>query len=316
MPDLYEALIGEGAGSKQALLAEMLRRRNEMGQLGMITGDKVLSGVGQGLAKDSDSYAKQLQDIRQFGIEEKGANRRMDQTERYQTDQLEHMRNVLAENKRANDLDHEYKMLMAAAAGLRAEKAGTGGKIPKLRQGDIKELQDLSATVGTIDSLQAYLDGGGAFGAKEVMGIPVPGSRGLSNTLASYGIGKKEDLDAFAKKQEWSRMYDLAERNRLFGATLTPNEQKSWKEANPSTNMTDAQIKAALPVMRKVFSHRLDKKVSGLTKEGYSGEAMADYADIPGVNTPALPPMAGEGGGAPAQVKRIKVDAEGNIVGN
>lgn len=312
MADLYEALIGEGAGKKTALIAELLRRRNEMGQLGMITGDKVLSGVGEGLARDSDAYAKQLQQIRQFGVDSGQEDRRMDQTEAYQTGQLQHMRDTLAETRRNNDLDHEYQMLMAAAAGLRAEKTGAGsGKIPKLRQGDIKELQDLSATVGTIDSLAKYLDEGGKFGAKEFMGVPVPGSRALANTLAAKGFGSDQDKAAFAKKQEWSRMYDLAERNRLFGATLTPNEQKSWQEANPSVGMTDAQIRAALPVMRKVFKHRLDSKASGLVKEGYSGEAIADYADVPGVNLPDNSNINPQRNGAP---KRIKVDAEGNVI--
>ncbi len=313
MSDIYEALIGEGAGQKSALLAQLLRRRNEMGQLGQITGDKVLSGVGQGLTKEVGNQTEALQQIRQFGVGAGQRDQQLQQTQDYQTGQLDHMRNTLAETKRANDLEHEYRMLMAEAAGIRANKTGTGGKIPKLRQGDIKELQDLSATIGTIDGMEQYLAGGGKFGAKEFLGTPVPGSRGLANTMASYGIGKKEDLEAFAKKQEWSRMYDLAERNRLFGATLTPNEQKSWKEANPSVSMTDAQIAAALPIMRKVFQHRLDRKVSGLTKEGYNAEAMADYADVPGVNTP-LAPM--DGAQAPQGTKRVKVDAQGNVIGN
>lgn len=299
MEDLYSALIGEGAGSgeKTAVIAAALRRRNQLGQLGMLTGDKMLSQVGKGLSGSADEYAEQLQTIRERGIDN-------DQTRTYQSGQLDHMRDSLAETRRNNDLNHQYRMLMAAAAGIRAEKTG-GGKIPKLRQGDIKELQDLSEGVATVQDLMKYIDEGGKFGAVEVGGVPVPGLRTFKNYAASKGLGSDEDKTSFKKKQEWDRMYTLVTRNRLFGATLTPNEQAAWEAANPSVSQTDEQIRDALPVMAKIMKHRMDKKVAGLTKEGYSAEAMADYADVPGINVPdggAAGPVVGEvpSGGAPA----------------
>lgn len=279
--DLYAALIGEGANNpeKSAIIAAALRRRNQMGMLGQITGDKVLVGAGRELTNSSDDYAKQLQSIREHGIDNA-------QTEKYQGGQLRYMNDNLAETRRNNDMDHEYQMAMAEAAGIRANRPPGGGKIPKLRQGDIKELQDLSQTIGAIDSLQGFIGEGGSFGAKKVAGVAVPGSRALANTAAAMGYGSEADKKTFAAKQNWDLFYNIANRNRMFGATLTDAEKKSWADANPSGSQTDDQITKALPVMKKVFEHRMKAKASGLMKEGYNAEALADYADIQGVNSP------------------------------
>lgn len=311
--DLYEALISGGAGNKAEVIANALRRRREMGELGVLTGDKVLSQLGGNLTKSADDYADQLERSRQD-------TRRQDQTQFYQQGQLDHMGALLDETKRRNDMDHIYKMLMAQAALDRANRPGGGGRIPKLRQGDIKELQDLGETIGTIDSVENFLRGGGSFGAVtlDVGGkeLPLLGLRTFKNFAASKGLGTPEDKASFQAKQHWERLYNIAERNRMFGATLTTNEKKSWDQANPSVGMTDEQIAAALPVMRKVYEHRLNRKASGLIKEGYSAEAVADYADVPGINLPlavggdqemdaarggAAPPAAPTGAG-----KRLK----------
>lgn len=314
MDDIYSALIGEGAGDgqKAALIAAALRRRNEMGQLGMITGDKMLAPVGKGLASSADQYAEQMQQIRQQG-------NRQAATDSYQTGQLRHMDETLAETKRNNDLDHQYQMEMARAAGIRADKAGTGGKLPKLRQGDIKELQALSESIGIVDGLDNFMKNGGKFGAVEVAGLPMPGMRTFTNYAASKGFGSDEDKATFLAKQNWDKLYTLAERNRLFGATLTANEQKAWSDASPSSGQTDKQISAALPIMRKLFEHRMQSKASGLAKEGYNPAALADYTDIPGVNLPGSLEDSQESGVTPTAgsvPKRVKVDAQGNIIGN
>lgn len=287
MEDIYSALIGEGAGKgeRAALIAAALRRRNEMGQLGQITGDRALAPVGKGLSQSADDYAEMLQQIRQNDA--RGA-----QTERYQTGQLDHMANSLAETKRANDLEHQYRMAMARAANTKADRPPGTGKIPKLRQGDIKEMQDLSESIGIVQGLEGFLDAGGKFGAVEVLkgpdgkGLPIPLARTMANYAASKGYGSDENKATFLAKQNWDKMYTLAERNRLFGATLTANEQKAWADASPSSNQTDEQIRKALPIMRKAFEHRMKSKAAGLMKEGYSAEALADYTDVPGVNLP------------------------------
>jgi hypothetical protein len=308
--DLYSYLLGESPSpQKQAAIANQLRRRRSFGELGALTGDRVLQPFGQGLSKQADNYASQMQDVRQADIDNA-------QTKRYQEGQLSHMKDTLAETRRGNTLDHVYQMLMAQAALNRADKVGSP-KIPKLRQGDVKDLQDMAQEVGEFKELENFLAGGGKFGAHEVGGVPIPGSRALTNTMARFGFGSEENKEAFAAKQKFDRLYTLGARNRLFGATLTPNEMQAWNDANPQTRQSDEQISKALPVLRKVFSRRLENKVAGLTRENYDPQAIAEYADLEnlGLTNRAVAPT-GEASGVEAapKVKRVRVDQFGNQI--
>lgn len=279
--DLYEYLIS--GAPKQAeipAIVEQLRKRRGFGELGQLSGDKVLAPFGQGLVKQADSYAGQMQDTRQKDADNA-------QTAKYQTGQLDYQNQVLqatlardranAEHQRRAD---EAAMLRAQAAMRRAEAAGKSQTKTKLRQGDIKDLQDLSATVQGIARIQSQIEGGTSLGTKKIGDIPIPGSRVLANTMASVGMGSQKDKDSFALFQEWDRLYNLAERNRLFGATLSTNEQRAWRNANPSVLQTDEQILEALPIMQKVFETRLKNKMDGLTREGYNPEAIYAYAGM------------------------------------
>lgn len=272
--DLYSYLIGPPPTDpqSQSVLAEQLRRRRSFGELGAVTGDRVLQPFGQGQITSADAAAKQVQDTRQKDIDNA-------QTAKYEAGQLAHMKEVEDLTKRGQDLDHMYQMLMAQAALEKANKTGVQ-KIPRLRQGDIKDLQDMAQDIGEFNELEDYLKKGNGFGAKTIGKIPVPGYRTLTNFGASMGIGSEEDKTAFAMKQKFDRLYTLGARNRLFGATLTSNEQSAWESANPSTRQSDEQIAKALPAMRKVFERRLRNKAGGLTRENYDPDAISEYADL------------------------------------
>jgi DNA-binding transcriptional MerR regulator len=305
--DLYSFLTGPAPTNTQdqRALAEQLRRRRSFGELGTLTGDPTLQLFGQDLNRSADSYAQQLQQNRQKTVDD-------DQTRVYQDAQIKHQEAMEALTKRGQTLDHIYQMMMAQAALQKADKAGAP-KIPRLRQGDIKDLQDSSQTIREFKELENYMDEGGVMGAKEVAGIPIPGSRPLANTIARFGFGKEEDKAAFAAKQKFDRLYTLAARNNLFGATLTPNEQRAWNDANPQTLQTDEQIKKALPVLRKAFEKRLRGKASGLIRENYDENAIAEYADLDGLGIDLSGGLQGHG---PRQQTRIKVDNNGVPLGN
>ncbi len=307
--DLYETLIGAAPTTpqKQKAVANQLRRRRSFGELGALTGDRVLQPFGQGMSKQADQYAENIQDTRQHDIDDA-------QTKAYQTGQLGHMKQVERLTERGQTLDHIYQMMMAQAAMEKAEKTGAP-KISKLRQGDIKDLQDQSQTIGEFKGLEDFIAGGGKFGAHEVGGVPIPGSRVLTNTMARYGLGSEEDKTAFAQKQKFDRLYTLAARNNLFGATLTPNEMKAWTDANPDVRQSDEQIAKALPILRKVITNRMQRKVAGLTRENYDEGAIGEYANLEGLGLEN--PAAGQGPtAAPPAVKRIKVDQFGKPIGN
>lgn len=316
--DLYSYLIGEASSTpmKQAAIASQLRRRRSFGELGALTGDRVLQPFGQEMAKGSDAHAEALQTNRQMDADNA-------QTKSYQDAQIQHFKNTLGETHRKNTLDHIYQMLMAQAAMEKSERTGSP-KIPKLRQGDIKDLQDMAQEVGEFQELEGFIKGGGGFGAHKIFekedgsgGVPIPGSRALTNTMARFGFGSEEDKAAFAAKQKFDRLYTLGARNRLFGATLTPNEMQAWNDANPQTRQTDEQIAKALPILRKVFSRRLQNKVAGLTRENYDSGAIAEYADLEnlGLENRVTSESGGHNPVAPA-VKRVKVDQFGKPIGN
>lgn len=282
--EIYDALIGKAPSKaeEQKAVAALLRKRRAFGELGTLTGDKILASFGNEQLKLANEAAKQLQDTRLADVDN-------EQTAKYQGQQIDHMGNVLAESIRAQDMDdattRRGQDMSVLAATLRAQSKG-GGKPPRLRVSDIKNLQDLSQDVGSMQGLEKFLKDGGKFGAKEVAGIPIPGYRSLSNAMAARGIGYREDKLAFLAKQEFDRLYTLGARNRLFGATLTPNEQTAWENANPSIRQSDKQIGEAIPILRKVIQKRLENMSAGLATEGYNAEAIGEYASIPGLDLP------------------------------
>lgn len=284
--DIYQALIGAAPSGvdQQAAIAEQLRRRRSLGELGALTGDRVLQPFGQGVVQQADSYAQQMQDIRQKDIDNA-------QTKAYQDGQLGHMGNVLQESIRAQNMDdattRRGQDLDLEAARLRAARAG--GRRPgsgRLRQGDIKDLQDISETIGILDGVERFIDEGGNFGAVEIGGVALPGAREASNALANRGLGTEDMKRTALAKQNFDRLYTLTQRNRMFGATLTANEQKAWESANPSVRQTDAQIMQAIPIMRKALMHRAQGKANGLVAEGYNPEAIDYYMGTPNIELP------------------------------
>lgn len=282
--DIYDALIGKAPSKteEQKAVAALLRRRRAFGELGTLSGDQVLQSFGKEALASADNAAEQIQKTRLADVDN-------EQTAAYQTGQLGHMGGVLAESIRAQNMDDETTRrgqdMSVLAASLRAQAKGVG-KPPRLRVSDIKNLQDLSQDIGSMEGLEKFIKNGGKFGAKEVAGIPVPGYRALSNAMAARGIGSDEDKKAFLAKQEFDRLYTLGARNRLFGATLTPNEQTAWENANPSIRQSDEQIAIAIPILRKVIAQRLKNMSMGLAKEGYNAEAIGEYSSIPGLDLP------------------------------
>lgn len=301
MADIYSALIGKAptSGEEQRAIAAALRRRRAFGELGALSGDPVLQSFGKEQVGFADDAAGALQSIRQKDVDNA-------QTERYQTGQLEHMGGTLRESIRAQDMDdattrrgQDLDLEATLARALAAQTKG-GKAPPRLRVSDIKGLQDLAQDVGSMEGIEKFIKDGGKFGAVEFKGVPIPGARALKNALASRGYGDTEDKQAFMAKQAFDRLYTLGARNRLFGATLTPNEQTAWENANPSTRQSDSQIAEAIPVLRKVVAARLESTRKGLKAENYSPEAIDYFSSIPGLNLPVgdEPGDASAGGSA------------------
>lgn len=285
--DLYDALIGEGPSDKArtAELAAALRRRRAFGQLGMLTGDKVLSPLGKSMSRSADDTASSLQDIRQKDID----NRR---TQEYQQGQLQHMQGTLEESRRSanmrdettrrgQDLDYEAAMLRAA---IQAKKAAEG-KPPKLTYSDRNKLENLSNLLHGAESL--------ADGFKEEYtqkAGPGPQSR-LSNTMASFGLGTQGMKEAANWWAQWNLIYTLPQRNITFGATLTPTEKQAWFESDINPAMDAKQIKERIGKVQDILKRKGKLATKTYKAQGFSPDTIDSYEL--GEETPAQQP--GEG---------------------
>lgn len=275
--DFLTGNIPEDAVSAQLELAKALKKKQNLATLAQLTGDKVLAPYGANLSTQQDRYAREISDQRQKNIDNK-------QTKAYQDAQIQYMQDNMAQDQSLADMadktkrrgqDLDYQSQLAATMGRINNRA-----TPRLTGQDKKNLEGMSGDISAISDLEDFIKTGKGFGAVEVGGVPVPGARSLKNALASYGFGSDDDKRSFKAKQDFDRLYTLAARNRLYGATLTPNEQKAWDEANPAIRQTDAQIKDALGSMKKVLGAKFEATKGALVAEGYSPEAVESYAGI------------------------------------
>jgi len=269
MDNIYDVLIGESPkdADKAAATAAALRRRRSFGELGMLSGDKVLSKYGQNAVGQADEYASRIQQTRQRDIDN-------DQTQRYQEGQLGHMGSVLSETMRSNKererLTARGQDLALLAAQARARAAN---KPPKLTVADRRDLTEGAGLVGNLqDLLTSFKDD---YAAPQVMGKSVPMARPLMNTMSAMGLGNKEMDQA----QDWwaasDRLYTLFQRNKLFGATLTGNEMKAWSQANANKNMKPDQIKRMLNSILGTAMKDLRSNVDGFVEGGYDTDQLA-----------------------------------------
>lgn len=269
MPNEYEILTGESPSSsdRAAEIASALRRRRSYGELGMLSGDRVLSGVGERLTRQADQYADRIQQTRQQDIDNA-------QTRRYQDGQLGHMGSVLQETIRNNNMQNETTRrgqdMSLEAARLRALNSK---KPTKLTATDRRDLQQAASLVGNMRQLQGSFDD--SYAGVTAMGMSIPGGRALSNTLSAAGYG----TDAMDAAQKWwaesERLYTLFNRNKLFGATLTSNEMKAWADANASKNMKPKQIKEVLASVIDNAEKELTATTDYFSEAGYDPDQIS-----------------------------------------
>lgn len=305
MDDIYEVLIGEAPkdADKAAATAAALRRRRSFGELGLLSGDRILSKYGQGAVRQADDYASQIQQTRQQDTDNA-------QTRRYQDAQVGHMGSVLDETMRAN---RERERLTARGQDmslLEAQaRARASNKPPKLTVSDRRDLTEGAGLVGNLqDLLSGFKD---EYAAPQVMGKSIPFARPLSNTISSMGLGDKEMDEA----QNWwaasDRLYTLFQRNKMFGATLTSNEMKAWAEANANKNMKPEQIKGMLNNILQVAAEDLTANVEGFEAGGYDPEQIAALTQrsFPKATGPAEPEVVEEEGFGdltPEEIEELK----------
>ena len=190
MDDIYSAIIGEPTSDKEKLMmiANQLRKRQMLGQLGQLTGDRVLAPMGAGMVKQ---VGEQAEDVGRRGEQaryrqyQEGASLRSDAR----------AKETLASNEKMSGLDRAAAMerermgnaAMLEAARIRATQSDKeDAKLEKERRKALASgIKDLSGRLakGRFEELDV------AFKQADVKMAPYAGQ-----DLPGFGMGKYSPL--------------------------------------------------------------------------------------------------------------------------
>lgn len=285
--NLYEVLLGAAPTDpqKQAAVANQLRRRRSFGELGALTGDRVLQSFGEDATKSADNYAKLIQDTRQKDIDNA-------QTKAYQEGQLGHMRATEDLTRRGQNLDHVYQMLMAQAANERAEKTGTP-KTARLTYADRNKLEQTAGIINNADELLSSFK-------KEYTQKFGPGPQSkLPNAMSAVGLSNRGMDEAANWWAGWNLIYSLPQRNATFGATLTPTEKRSWSESDINPAMDENTIRARAQTVVNILKQK-GYLMNKTYQTQFDPEVIAEYG-LPGAQTPQESPAPKAGALTPEE---------------
>lgn len=178
--------------------------------------------------------------------------------------------------------------------------APKGGGKP-LPAGALKQITEARDNANTIDRLEGSFKD--EFASKGVMGLGAEASMGAKAVLGT-------DRDAVDWWKNYRKQAELIERHALFGASLTPGEQGSWRSADISPGMDKEVIKANLKERARLTKQVLEFARQDLVDAGHNPERINAIAGRgPGTNPTAPPPAAPTKPGAPV---KISSDAEFN----
>lgn len=263
--DLYSTLVG-GAPTdpqRQMALAAALRNQNTLGQLGVASGDRVLSPLGKSLSAGAQSGA---QDIAQEREKQQG----LDTESHYRDIQEEHWKNQNEYQKQKDAADNANKLTIAKLLSQNKldvqdeknkAKADSGGM--KLPASSIKDLEALRDTAMDVDESNNLFKPG--YG-----GTSIPGGRPLANTLAQMGMGTDNSKSAQNWWAQYGRNFTLDEMHRRFGARLSPQEMSRFEKYHIDPNMTDEQIQQNLGQISGFFHNMVQTHVNDFQKGGYN----------------------------------------------
>lgn len=212
--------------------------------------------------------------------------------------------------------------IAARRAMAAEEKSARGGKPKSLGFKDRITLGNMASEIHAMDALI------GSFRPEYAGGGPL-GTLQAGVAQAAGGLGTRGMQEKTAWWADFNRLVDLPQRHALFGSALTPTEKASWESAKtikPGTDPALLQRKLAeMMQIKKNVLQRLgdsmmedefDPEIISALTGGLIGGAQKPKAPPPGRPAPQPAPPSGPapaaGGGSP---KRVKVDANGNVIG-
>lgn len=321
LPDdssMYDALIGPAPqGADQRAVADALRRRSQMGQLGMLTTDPGMSAVGNSLVKQADSGAKQIQDTRQYDTSEAD-------TLAQRTVANQNAADTLAESKRehdmANSLGYAHLDAMLKAAGIKASGGGHSDQNQRFLE---KQAQTLTTSLDKdkIPDLESAISQYEDFVKPYVSkGESVPGIGGWKNLPYTAQVaGLFDSGQSNLGHAAQARLINIMS-NMRFGARQTQvdfDRVKAEMGASP-LNGTATDIKLMERLKQVVADHKTNL-MAGIhpaaralfkSRQGIALDPSESESYGRAVNGESL--LGTDAPGLSKGTKRIKVDENGN----
>lgn len=90
--------------------------------------------------------------------------------------------------------------------------------------------------------------------------------RKLAAVMGSMGTESMQENDAWWRAQE--RQDELLERYKLFGATLTTNELKSWQNATIRPGLSSKKILEFLEIRQNILKNKLNEEFTKYKRDG------------------------------------------------
>jgi hypothetical protein len=222
---IYKALIGEPPSSAEhiAAIANALRRKREFGELGALTGDRVLSPFGSGMITSADSQAGEI-----------GQNRRAENS----AAGLEAWRKAQLDDSTRNRVEQErHNREAERLAGIRADK--DDGDARSLRADQFYDRQ----TTAFKDKMQQY-------GVPDVLSSAAT----LNNSLTKY----LSPIESGGKGMDSVPGIGYATNTRL-GAALSSPDSKLVKSQVVALNNALLKMASGLAVTQPEYARRLQE---------------------------------------------------------
>ena len=221
------------------------------------------------------------------------------------------LREQLAEQLRQTQLQiagmrqPDQRLTDARIAALESQAALNGRKADNVGATNTKALpkyldEKITGMVDTLDTLDRQLKG---FKDEYAGSGPLGGAkRKLAAVAGSWGTEKQQAMDAWWRAQD--RQDDLLERYKMFGATLTNNEQAAWKAATIHAGLSPEKIREFLGIRQEILRKKLNgeyRKINAdgkyemegtnqlLRDRGYVRDAPTAAAPSPGTPTAPVP---------------------------
>jgi hypothetical protein len=246
------------------VMSKALRRKQQMGTLGMLSGDPVLAPLGENLGEQagSEAWRDTQEGMQRRGVLARALEEKADRE--FRGMETKAQRDWMGGQ---NDMD---RGLARSIAQLRADSASAGSK--KYRNFTAKNIQELNEQTNIASNMDVFAN---SF-KDDYARIAAPGGRDAANWMASKGMGTENAEAAQQWWASWDRIYTLPVRNEMFGSALTDTEKEAWAKANISTDMTPAQIRSNLKIITDIKNKAMTKLGGNLKAANFDPEAV-DY---------------------------------------